>query len=249
MASQVQNLLGQCRSPLVHRGPIQVDYTRPGMSLIDPESGKFQFPKIEDIGKEEDEKPPPEDDQPPPPDRPLPPFDPPQDFPPPEGPPPGGGENLGAGDYIEIINQTIHLKHRDRSRGALGRNCTFQNGVVRAVDFRANNIGDQLGGEQRPDSHILIRWNETEENKTVLEYGLRDLKTIRVVTNVAFYPDGVPAQYGGTGSPGILVEYKDILAWEAGGEASAIIPIGKCEDENGGYPPAARVYEHGQTHP
>jgi hypothetical protein len=210
------------------------------MGLIDPESALTQFPEIEDIGKEEDERPPEEEDPPIPPDLdPPPPFLPPGDIPPRE--PPEGGQNLGPGDYIEIINRSIHLRHKDRSKGSLGRNCTFQNGFVRSVDFRTNNINNQLDGEQLPDAHISIRWDETQENKTVLEYGLKDLKKIRVVTNVTFYPDGVPAEYGGDGSPGILVRYSNILAWDGGEVASTVIPLSKCEDEEGGYPKAQTV--------
>lgn len=47
MASQVQNLLGQCRAPLVHRGPISVDYTNPNMRQITPELAKYQYPQLE----------------------------------------------------------------------------------------------------------------------------------------------------------------------------------------------------------
>lgn len=232
MASQVQNLLGQCRQPLVHRGPISVDYTSPAMRLIDPEAARTQFPEIEDIGPE-DERPGEEEDNPPPPDPPLPPFRPPEVFPPPPDPP-GGGQNLGPGDYIEIINQNIHLKHKDLTRGALGRNCTFQQGIVRAVVYETKNVNNQLAGEQSPDDHIHLAWDETQAGRTVLEYGIKNLKKIRVVTDVGFYPEGTPAEYGGDGKPGILVRYKNILAWDAGGDASATIPLAKCEDDGGG---------------
>ena len=43
----VSNALGQCRAPLVHRGPIQIDYSSPDMRLITPESAKFRFPEMQ----------------------------------------------------------------------------------------------------------------------------------------------------------------------------------------------------------
>lgn len=43
----VTNALGQCRAPLIHRGPIQVDYSSPQMSLVTPEAAKFQFPQLQ----------------------------------------------------------------------------------------------------------------------------------------------------------------------------------------------------------
>ena len=234
MASQVQNLLGQCRAQLVHRGPISVDYTSPAMRLIDPDAARTRFPEVEDIGQEPDERPKGEDDPPPPPPNidPPPPFRPPDFFPPPD--PPGGGQNLGPGDYIEIKNQDIHLRHKDSTRGALGRNCTFQQGDVRGVIYETKNINDLLAGEQLPNGHIQLQWDEAQADKTVLEYGLKDLKKIRVVNEVSFYPEGTPVEYGGDGKPGILVQYKFILAWEAAGDYGVVIPLTECEEDGGG---------------
>jgi len=46
-AHAVTNALGQCRAPLVHRAPIQVDYTSPDMRLITPDAANFRFPDIQ----------------------------------------------------------------------------------------------------------------------------------------------------------------------------------------------------------
>lgn len=42
-ASAMQSLLGQCRQPLRHNGPITFDYTSPEMKAITPGVGQFQF--------------------------------------------------------------------------------------------------------------------------------------------------------------------------------------------------------------
>ena len=46
-AHVVTNALGQCRAPLIHRGPVQIDYTSPDMKLITPELAKFRFPELQ----------------------------------------------------------------------------------------------------------------------------------------------------------------------------------------------------------
>lgn len=43
-ASAIQNLLGQCRQPLAHNGPVQYDYTKPDMRLITPATATYQYP-------------------------------------------------------------------------------------------------------------------------------------------------------------------------------------------------------------
>ena len=46
-ADAIANLLGQCRAPIEHRGPIQIDYTIPDMKLITPEVGDVVLPEIQ----------------------------------------------------------------------------------------------------------------------------------------------------------------------------------------------------------
>ena len=45
-AFAVTNALGQCRAPLVHRAPSEVDYSSPEMKLILPEQVPVRFPDI-----------------------------------------------------------------------------------------------------------------------------------------------------------------------------------------------------------
>lgn len=50
MAAQVQNLLGQCRQPIEHRGPISVNNTLPEPRKVTPEQAKIQANIINNIG-------------------------------------------------------------------------------------------------------------------------------------------------------------------------------------------------------
>jgi hypothetical protein len=43
-ASAVGNLMGQCRQPITHNGPVQIDYTRSDMRLIGPADATFKYP-------------------------------------------------------------------------------------------------------------------------------------------------------------------------------------------------------------
>lgn len=49
-AAAVQSLVGQCRQPLVHRGPVTFDYTRQNMRLILPVAGMPWPPVLPGIG-------------------------------------------------------------------------------------------------------------------------------------------------------------------------------------------------------
>lgn len=50
MASQVQNLLGQCRQQIEHRGPISVNNTLPEPRKVTPEQAKIQANVINNFG-------------------------------------------------------------------------------------------------------------------------------------------------------------------------------------------------------
>jgi len=146
-ASQVQNLLGQCRQTLVHRGPIEIDYTSPQMRLITPEIAAFRFPNLKlnppEVVKKRPrrpEDPPPEeappDPQPPPlppPQRPIDPLD-------PDGPGGGGGgkpPGYTEGDYIGIENNEIRLRGNDARRHCVfpaGKNV---NNTINSIDLKA----------------------------------------------------------------------------------------------------------------
>lgn len=46
-ADAIANLLGQCRAPIEHRGPVQLDYSVPDMKLISPDVADVVLPEIQ----------------------------------------------------------------------------------------------------------------------------------------------------------------------------------------------------------
>jgi len=111
-AFAVTNALGQCRAPLVHRAPIEVDYSSPEMRLILPEQVPVRFP---DIALNPPEVSPPRPPELPPPEE-IPPFEPnplpPQKNPvgpiqPPMGAP--GGGTPGGGGFIGFLPDWLKL--------------------------------------------------------------------------------------------------------------------------------------------
>jgi hypothetical protein len=241
MASQTQNLLGQCQAGLVHRGPISIDRSRPDMQLIDPVTARLRYPQVEELGEEEEKKEEEEPEETPTGDPPFPPgpFDPPVGLPPvvivnnPPGNPPGPA--VKAGDYVTVNGNTVGLKHKAFEDG---RNCTFQDGSVRGVVYDTLDISNTLRGDQLANSHIELQWDEKQANATVLRYGIKNLRQYRVVTAVEFFPEGAPDGYGGMSGPGIRITYESIRAWPGdGGTTYSVIPMDKCEDDSSGTTP------------
>lgn len=124
-AAAVQNLIGQCRAPLVHRGPVTLDYTSPQMRLITPQilqqyfgggGGAFPLPEPQTFPSPRRPTDPPE-----------PPWFNPTDFTPTEHRPPSipdgptiyntnnyaAGQAYKAGPYIDIKDNEISLRNRD----------------------------------------------------------------------------------------------------------------------------------------
>ncbi len=175
LASTVQNLLGQCRAPLVHRGPVTIDYTRPDMRLITPDTARYSYPDLSLPQPTKFEPPAPEPDE---------------DPDPPVGP---GSPNPGGGDTVNIINNTflggsvfpgryidvdesgtVSLRHND-----IRRHCTFPDGktppnVVHSVDFKA--AGNQ-------EDYIRLKITE-EQNATKFYIDVSELEEITFVTDV-----------------------------------------------------------------
>jgi hypothetical protein len=234
MASQAQNLLGQCRQGLVHRGPIEIDRTTPDMRLIDPTTARMRFPQLDDVIPP-DERPEEEEEE----DGGDPPGGPPL-FPPnitinnyyDNGGGGGGGPAVQAGEYIAVNNNAVSLRNRIFPQG---RTCTFQKGEVRAVALDTRNISAALKGNQVANDHIELKWDENAPERTVLKYGIKNLKQYRIVTAVEFFPDGAPDEYGVPGEPGIRITYETIRAWPGDGAKSySVIPIAECEDDSSG---------------
>lgn len=147
-ASQIQNLLGQCRQTLVHRGPIQIDYTSPQMRLITPEIAAFRFPNLklnppEVVGKKRPipGEPPPEEAPPPPQPPPLPPPTRPID----PGDEPGGGGGGGKpiryteGEYIGIDNNEVRVRVDDSRRHCVFPDGKNVNNTINSIDLKAES--------------------------------------------------------------------------------------------------------------
>lgn len=211
MASQTQNLLGQCQAGLVHRGPIQIDRTQPDMRLIDPATAKLRYPELMSLpspppqrprqpGEEEEEVPKPDIEIPvglPPPVVVTPPA--------PESPP-------VAGEYIRVEGRKVHLLHDDGS----GSHCTFQGGRVKGVRFVTKGIG--------PHKDKIKLTFRDEAAKTVLEYELKGLRVYDIVTNISL------------GKDGIEITKEKILAWPGSGAGKTVevLPVVECESDASG---------------
>lgn len=189
-AAAMQNLLGQCRQPLRHNGPVTLDYTSPAMKAITPESGEFQFPGVQlpepdrfpRIPKEEEEKGLPfEGVQP---GGFLPPEHMPVDPPPPDGP----GEvprlilqpGLPSRDYFPgrylYLNRDfrqIGLKCRDARRHTVFPTNLNAAGTINSVTFRTAVASP----------YLLFQITE-KELATEFHLGLVGLTTIEYVADV-----------------------------------------------------------------
>lgn len=184
-ANAVQNLIGQCRAPLVHRGPLTIDYTRQDMRLITPEIYNYYFPPggggglpgpIEPGGV--------------PPQRPEEPPWQGQPWQPPEHEPPviinegptiinnfGGGQTgIQPGPYIEVQGNQVSLKNKDKQL-----HCVFKDGFVDSKDFKAKNTDIS-----RPYVSLDIREQATE---TEWELKVGRIESLSIITNVELTPE------------------------------------------------------------
>lgn len=180
-ASEMQNLLGNCRQTLVHRGPVELDYTRPNMRLITPELAKFHFPNFRFDPPEVPRKKKPDEDPPPDvaPDEPL--------GPDPEAPedpqdPSDPQYEYTAGDYIDITNRTVSLKHNDERRHCVFPDRLNVNNTVNSVEFKVvlpKNVSEALG---KNSSAIKLSIEEKpRETLWKLDYTLTEITYIKNV--------------------------------------------------------------------
>lgn len=179
-----QNLVGQCRAPLAHRGPVQFDYTRPEMRLITPESPP-QYKKDEPFEEPQNfpEQPEefPEEPVMPPGTDPGRRFEPPEhrrdDPPPRDNDGPGDGfrpRDLTAGPYIRIENNVISLRNNDSRRHCVFPHGLNANDVVHSIDFETKNT--------QPDYiELTIKDNPRD---TLWKLDVKNLEQIDIVTSV-----------------------------------------------------------------
>lgn len=188
VASTVQNLLGQCRAPLVHRGPITLDYTQPSMRKITPEIARHQFPSLripepETFGPKDPE----DETQEDPPTNPDTPFTPDEHyhtniqnfsnnfannfffF--------NNGQSYFPGDYIDIDrNRNVHLKYRDNKRHCVYPTNLNALDIVHSVDFLTDV----------PYHKNFFQLDITDNPKdTTWKLTVSELQQIEVVTGVS----------------------------------------------------------------
>jgi hypothetical protein len=201
-AAAAQNLMGQCRGFIEHRGPVRFDYTNPNFRLITPPlapltSGGGSGPPPEDFppqdpGPSEEEQgedpldpPRPQDPEPPEHRRPQqPPF-----------PGPGEGEPgfwSGTKDYYESDYTRINKRLRTISVRAtdLRRHAVFPLNLNRAntfhsVDFKAHNFENgQRVDPLNPNARVTLEI-EDRRDETAWNLRIKNLEVVDVLTDVA----------------------------------------------------------------
>ena len=201
-AFETTQLLGNCRQTLVHRGPIEIDYTSPLMRLITPEMAKLQFPNIRSQPPESKPKPKPKEEGPP--EEPEDPLDGPQvpDKPTNPGDPGGGGGDPPSssvyteGQYIEVNEEERNIRLRAND-GEGRRHCVFPSSfnvanAIHAVDYSVepNSPGQDGIGQEFIKLSITDKARETVWK---LEYALTQvtyLKDLRIdLENLKLYID------------------------------------------------------------
>lgn len=203
-----QNLLGQCRARIEHRGPVRFDYTNPNFRLITPQNSLIsnhgngpppeEFPP-EDPGPEEDET----NTNPLKPPRPQPPEpveQAPRQPPPPPGPGEGGGPGAARafpggnkyteGDYIEILprRKAISLRANDARRHPVWPVALTRPQEVGSVDYRT---------EARDEDFQIIPFGtgfveldiQERTQQTLWRLYVKHLEPVELVTNVELETD------------------------------------------------------------
>mgnify|MGYP006273336125 CR=1 FL=1 len=180
-ASAVQNLLGQCRAEIVHRGPVTLDYTKPDMRLITPDIAKHRYPnqslpEPEKWPKEEEE----EEDPDPPIGPPPTPFDPPDNYETNNWVNTVNNVNARywAGSYIQIdeARRVIRLRNDDGRR-----HCVFPQVNLGAP----NTVGSvRYAASSNAPQHVDLT---VREQAAVTEWDLQvNAKQITVVTDITY---------------------------------------------------------------
>lgn len=227
VASAVQNLLGQCRAPIVHRGPVTVDYTRQDMRLIGPFDAKHKYPELilpepETLGKKRKKDPPPDESADPPPNQSLPPE---HNTPPILGNDPGNGGGDGqyfGGDYINVDanRREIHLIHDDRRRHCAFPELWDAQNKIHSLKYTPK-VNQQAAGNA---AYFGLEIKEVPlETQFILN--VNGLQEITYISHVAIVepPPGSP-------DPAKLVfTKKTAFAFDEQNAANVEIPLAPCE--------------------
>lgn len=212
-ASAVSAALGQCNAPLVHRGPVSIDYTTQQMKLITPTSATYNYPTYNMYPPEV-----------------LPPFppgtNPPEELPPdrrdpfepggPGGPGTDGGGGGGTGGggigfdrsaimraisvgkYIHKRTGKIELDYKSDGDGNI---CTFSGGKIKGI----------TPGELQEE---LKKWNDQNPGEGG-EHG----RAITVVTGIELKGDEL-----------VIHKLEGVHVIDGGGASQETIGVTRCDD-------------------
>jgi hypothetical protein len=224
-ASAIQNLLGQCRAPIVHRGPVTVDYTRQDMRLIGPFDAKYKYPDLnlpspETLGKRRKKDPPPEESADPPPDQPLPPehtttiiYG--------DDPGNGGGEDqYFGGDYIRVDprRREVHLIHDDRRR-----HCAFP--ALGGARNKIHSLKYTAQVAQNAGDDVYFGFTITEvPQETQWKLNVNGMQQVTYISDAAIVEPGP-----GSALPAMLVfTRKTAFVFDEQNAANVEIPLAPC---------------------
>lgn len=223
----IQNLLGQCRAPIVHRGPVTVDYTRQDMRLIEPFDAKHKYPDMvfpppETLGKKRTKSPPPPESADPPPDQSLPPehaSQPILGLDPGNG---GGDDQYFGGDYIRVDphRRAIHLIHDDRRRHCAFPEAWDAKNKIHSLKYTPK-VNQQAAG------NALYFGLEIKEVPLETQFilNVNGLQSITYISNVAIVDPPPDSQ-----DPAKLVfTRRTAFAFDSQNAANVEIPLAPCE--------------------
>lgn len=229
-----QNLLGQCRAFIEHRGPVRFDYSNPNFRLITPSSAPINnhgsgpppddFPD-DDAGPEEDEG----GDDPLDPKRPQDPnpveHQPVQPAPPPgpgEGEPRGAGgagrREYRAGSYISITKRfkTIYVNNDDERRHAVWPVGLTEANTINSVNFNSEVRDEDFELIARGADNNVIDLDIIERaQETLFRLYVKYLKPVEIVTGVEYDSEGEQ----------ILITKKSALVFKPADIAGTSIPL------------------------
>lgn len=187
-ANEMMNAVGNCAQPLVHRGPVSIDYTPADLKFVTPTLRKYRFPSLDPVQKvgpirkpprkEEEQKPPGDRREPPPRDEPRPPRPPLQET-------MRYGDSTGItgiaeGPYIRVgaAGPTSALVGL-RAYGTSGQVATFGKNVIlgKTLEIRSARR-DVLSVESTSSSLLYTLRPQGEEYEVITDVTVEDQEII-----------------------------------------------------------------------
>ena len=229
-AYAVTNALGQCRAPLVHRAPIEIDYSSPEMRLILPEQVPVKFPDIiikpPEIPPQRPPELPPPEEVPPQEPNPLPPQNPVGPIQPPMGAPGGPSYPGGGGGGTSGLPPWLFQWMKEAMEYYKKLREDFDNLVFEAGDYidldEANDTKRyKLKTENDKDGYVCTFGPDEivgkEFDEMMFDYALLNNDSMRVVTDVTL------------DATGLVIHYGRAAVWhDEGPDGQSTIPVVDC---------------------